>query len=195
MTAARMPLVPTLETLLQLRGAGDIVITTMSAAREMPKLSQHPLDFHFVPSTMGGGPALGLGLALAQPQREVLVLTGDGSLLMNLGSLVTVVSNVAANVTIGVLDNGVFEVTGGQKTAASDVGVDYAGLARAAGFPNVAHFSELADLKRRLPQVLQQHGPRFLWLQIEPQTSGYELSAPGPMSERIARFRGALANN
>ena len=102
--AIGMPLVGTLETLLKLRGDDDIVITTMSAAREAPKLSQHPLDLHYIPSTMGGGPALGLGLALAQPQREVLVLSGDGSLLMNLGSLVTIVSSGATNLTLAVLD-------------------------------------------------------------------------------------------
>jgi thiamine pyrophosphate-dependent acetolactate synthase large subunit-like protein len=191
--APRLPLIATLETLLQLRGPRDVVITTMSAARETPNLSQHPLDFHFVPSAMGGGPPLGLGLALAQPLREVFVLTGDGSLLMNLGSLVTVVSSGATNITICVLDNGVFEVTGGQKTAATDVGVDYAGLARAAGFPNVAHFSDLDDMRRRLQHVLKQLGPRFLWLQVEPQTSQFELTAPGPINERIARFREALA--
>jgi thiamine pyrophosphate-dependent acetolactate synthase large subunit-like protein len=192
MNTPRMPLVETLQALLDLRGAGDIVITTMSAAREVPRLSQHPLDFHYIPSTMGGGPALGLGLALAQPGREVLVLTGDGSLLMNLGSLVTVVSSGAANITIGVLDNGVYEVTGGQKTAASDVGVDYAGLAQAAGFANVSQFSEIAHLRRRAPRVLQQPGPRLMWLQVEPNSVGYELSSPGPIGPRIAAFRTAL---
>ena len=105
------------------------------------------------------------------------MLTGDGSLLMNLGSLVTVVSSGAANVTIAVLDNGIYEVTGGQKTAASDVGIDYAGLAQASGFPNVAQFSDIADLRRRAPRLLQQRGPRFVWLQVEPQLAGYELSA------------------
>ncbi len=192
MNATRLPLVETLQTLLSLRSAGDIVVTTMSAAREVPKLSNHPLDFHFVPSTMGGGPALGLGLAIAQPQREVFVLTGDGSLLMNLGSLVTVVSSGVTNITIAVLDNGVFEVTGGQKTAASDVGVDYAGLAQSAGFSNVAQFSHLGDLQHRLPQVLGHVGPRFIWLQLEPQLAGYELSAPGPIGERIVKFRAAF---
>jgi thiamine pyrophosphate-dependent acetolactate synthase large subunit-like protein len=165
----------------------------MSAAREVPRLSQHPLDLHFVPSTMGGGPPLGLGLALAQPQRQVLVLTGDGSLLMNLGALVTVASSGAANLTIAVLDNGVYEVTGGQKTAASDVGVDYAGLAQAAGFANVAQFADAGDLERRMARVQQAPGPRFIWLQVEPLTSNYELSSPGPMHERLERFRAALA--
>lgn len=193
MNTPRMSLVDTLQALLALRAPGDIVIATMSAARELPRLSQHPLDLVYIPSTMGGGPPLGLGLALAQPQREVLVLTGDGSLLMNLGSLVTVVDSGAANLTIGVLDNGVFEVTGGQKTAASDVGVDYAGLAQAAGFANVAQFCDVGDLARRAPPMLAQPGPRFFWLQIAPQASNYELSSPGPMSERLMRFRAALA--
>jgi thiamine pyrophosphate-dependent acetolactate synthase large subunit-like protein len=194
MNASGMPLVETLQALLEFRGPGDIVVTTMSAAREMPKLSQHPLDLHFIPSTMGGGPPLGLGLALAHSQREVLVFTGDGSLLMNLGSLVTIAASAAANLSIAVLDNGVYEVTGGQQTAATSIGVDYAGLAQAAGFANVGQFIDVADLRRRWPKLLQHPGPRFLWLQVETQASDFELSSPGPMSERLARFRAALSS-
>ncbi len=84
MTSSRMPLVAALEVLAGLR-RDEIVITTMGAAREWPRLSQHPLDFHYIPSAMGEAPALALGLALALPSREVIVLNGDGCMLMNLG--------------------------------------------------------------------------------------------------------------
>ena len=77
--APRMPLVAALEVLVSLR-QDRIVVTTMGAAREWPKLSRHPLDFHYIPSAMGEAPALGLGLALAKPTREVLVLNGDGAI-------------------------------------------------------------------------------------------------------------------
>lgn len=186
-----MPLDAVLQHLAQLRGEGDIVVTTMSAAREWPRLCDHPLDFHFVPSTMGGGPSLGLGLAIAQPQRHVLVLTGDGSLLMNLGALVTIVDCGVTNLTVAVLDNGIYEVTGGQKTAAQGQ-TDYAGLARSCGFPNVAHFTHIDDFHHRIARILQQRGPRFLWLKIEPNLDSYDLSSPGPMADRITRFRAAI---
>lgn len=189
----RMPLVDALRVLLGLRGEDDIVVTTMSAAREWPRLSDSPLDFHYIPSTMGGGPPLGLGLALAQPDREVLVLTGDGSLLMNLGSLVSIIDSGATNLTVAVLDNAVYEVTGGQRTAAAQSQTDYAGIARACGFPNVAQFSHLVDFQRRASRVLQRPGPRFMWLQVEAVREGFELDPPGPMSERLQRFQKALA--
>ena len=91
----QMPLVPALAALAE-RRRDQIVVTTMGAAREWPRLSQHPLDFHYIPSAMGHAPMLGLGLALAQPQREVIVLNGDGCMLMSLGCLVTIVASTPA---------------------------------------------------------------------------------------------------
>ncbi|HVU89478.1 MAG TPA: thiamine pyrophosphate-dependent enzyme, partial [Pirellulales bacterium] len=88
----RMPLVPALEVLLK-RRRDEIVVTTMGSAREWPRLSRHPLDFHYIPSAMGHAPMLALGMALAQPQREVLAFNGDGCMLMSLGCLVTIVAS------------------------------------------------------------------------------------------------------
>src|SRR5207245_11142437 len=96
---------------------GDrIVLTTMGSVAIWPQLSDSPLDFHFIPSAMGHGPALGLGLALAQPDHGVIVFNGDGCMLMNLGNLVTL-ANHPANVYVVILDNGLYEVTGGEVTA------------------------------------------------------------------------------
>ncbi len=90
-----------------MRGVADrIVVTTMGSAREWPKLSQHPLDFHYIPSAMGHAPVLGLGLALAQPAREVITFNGDGCMLMSLGCLATIVASGATNYTLIVLENG-----------------------------------------------------------------------------------------
>lgn len=191
----RMPLVQTLDALARLR-TGEIVVTTMGAAREWPKLSQHPLDLHYIPSAMGHAPALGLGLALAQPQREVIVLNGDGCQLMNLGVLVTIVASRARNLTLLVLDNGIYEVTGGQTTAAAAThsgGVDFAGMARAAGFPSVRSFDRLADWQRDAAEVLRLPGPRFIMLAVEPVGAAYQLESPGPIAERLARFQQAIA--
>jgi len=107
-----------------------IVITTMGSIAIWPKLSDTPLDFAYIPSSMGQGPALGLGLALAHPERGAIVVNGDGCTLMNLGCLVTIAGN-PANLFLIIIDNGLYEVTGGQ--ARPGVGVDFAGLARAAG--------------------------------------------------------------
>src|SRR5688572_26647490 len=90
-----------LEVVAEHRGQ-RIVVTTMSSAGIFPELSNSPLDFHFIPSSMGEAPALGLGLALAQPERGVIVLNGDGCMLMNLGSLVTLAAH-PANIVVVIL--------------------------------------------------------------------------------------------
>ena len=190
--ASRMAIKPALKVLADLRREDQIVVTHMGSAREWPRLGRHPFDFHFVPSTMGGAIPLGLGLALAQPRREVLVCSGDGALLMNLGCLITVVASRAANLSIVVIDNGVYEVTGGQKTPSRLAETDFAGLARGAGFPNVAHFWNLTDLQQRLPDILRARGPRFIWLEIEPLRDDYQLDPPVPMREQVAQLRAAL---
>src|SRR5579872_4830965 len=117
----------------------EVVVTTMGSAREWQKLGKHPLDLIYVPSSMGQGTALALGIALAQPKRQVVVCNGDGSMLMNLGSLVTITAQAPANLTVLVLDNGVYEVTGAQPTLAAaplrtdKAPVDFAAIARACG--------------------------------------------------------------
>src|SRR5205807_5204151 len=113
------------------RQRGDrIVVTTMTSVGIWPQLSDSPLDFAYLPSAMGHAPGLGLGLALAQPARGVVVVNGDGCTLMNLGCLVTLAS-YPADVYLLVMDNGLYEVTGGQAHAGAGH-TDYAGLARAA---------------------------------------------------------------
>jgi len=185
-----MPLVPALQVLADLRRE-QIVVTTMGTAREWPKLSRHALDFHYVPSAMGQAPMLGLGLALAQPAREVIAFNGDGCTLMNLGCLVTIVASGVKNLTLIVLDNGVYEVTGGQPTAGSAARTDFAGLARAAGFTSVAAFDDLNAWCMRAAEILALPGPRFVVLAVD-RVKDYELLPPGPMAEQIARFRSAL---
>jgi sulfopyruvate decarboxylase subunit beta len=95
MSAARekisgMPVVDALRVLIEHCDENWIVVTNQGSARIWPKLVRRPRDLHYNPSTMGGAVSLALGLALAQPKRRVLCVTGDGALLMNLGSLVTV---------------------------------------------------------------------------------------------------------
>jgi thiamine pyrophosphate-dependent acetolactate synthase large subunit-like protein len=190
--APRMPLGEAIDVLVALRGDEQIVVTCMGSSREWPRRCDHPLDLHHVPSAMGGTVPLALGLALAQPQREVLVLTGDGSLLMNLGTLVTTVASGAANLSIVVFDNGVYEITGGQRTAGQTAEVDFAGVARSVGFPNVAHFTDLGDWRSRAPRVFSARGPRFVWLEVEPQREDYLIKLPRPMIQQAARLRAAL---
>ncbi|HVU90088.1 MAG TPA: thiamine pyrophosphate-dependent enzyme, partial [Pirellulales bacterium] len=144
-----------------------------------------------IPSAMGHAPMLALGMALAQPQREVLAFNGDGCMLMSLGCLVTIVASGATNLTLIVLENGVYEVTGGQHTAGDAAHVDFVGMAQAAGFTSTARFTDLEDWRARAAEVLSLPGPRFIVLEVA-RVADHELVSPGPMAARIARFREAL---
>src|SRR5438477_8040564 len=96
-----------LEVLARHRG-DKVVITTMTAVGIWPEFSDTPLDFAYMPSAMGHGPGLALGLALAQDRHGVIVVNGDGSMLMSLGSLATLAAH-PANVYLVILDNGLYE--------------------------------------------------------------------------------------
>jgi thiamine pyrophosphate-dependent acetolactate synthase large subunit-like protein len=185
----RMTARQALEVLARHRG-GRIVITTMTAVSEWPELSDTPLDFAYLPSAMGQGPGLGLGLALAQPGRGVVVVNGDGSMLMNLGSLVTLASH-PADVFLIVLDNGLYEVTGGQRVAGSGR-TDFAALARGAGFPRVYTFATRADWEAGAAEALTGPGPVFVWLPIQGRLGQATPKAPRSMREQIARLRQSL---
>jgi thiamine pyrophosphate-dependent acetolactate synthase large subunit-like protein len=178
-----------LEVLAAHRGR-RIVVTTMTSIGIFPKLSDTPLDFAYIPSAMGHGPALGLGLALAQPERGVVVVNGDGCMLMSLGSLVTLASN-PANIILIVMDNGLYEVTGGQALPGG-AHTDFAGLARAAGIPRVATFDSLDVWQTVAPAALAAPGPAFISLKIEGRLGQKTPKAPRPMVEQIRRLQEAL---
>ena len=173
------------------RHRGDrVVITTMTAVALWPGLSDTPLDFAYLPSAMGHAPDLGLGLALAQPGRGVVVVNGDGSMLMNLGSLVTLADN-PAGVYLVILDNGLYEVTGGQETAGTGR-ADFAALARAAGIGRTYAFDALEAWRAGAAEALSGAGPVVVWLKVEGRLGQKTPQAPRPMAEQIARFRQAL---
>lgn len=170
----------------------EIVVTTMGAAREWPKLSRHALDFHYLPSAMGQSPLIALGLALAAPERRVIAFTGDGSLLMNLGCLVTIAAAAPRNLTVIALVNRRYEVTGGQRTAAAATDTDFAALARAAGLSASHSFHELDAWRGAWPALRSAEGPQFVALHVASVGGAYRLVVPGPMRPRIAAFRAAM---
>lgn len=169
----------------------QVVLTTMSSSRVWPRVSQHPLDFHHVPAAMAHTPALALGIALAQPQREIIVLNGDGSLLMSLGILVTIARSGARNYTLVNVENGVYEVTGCQRTPGEQA-LDFAGMAAAAGFAVSRRFDDLAAWKDAAPELLAAPGPRFVSLVTEPDFEDFRLPVPPGMPERTRAFRSLL---
>jgi thiamine pyrophosphate-dependent acetolactate synthase large subunit-like protein len=178
-----------LEVVAQYRGE-RIVVTTMTAVSIWPQLSDTPLDFAYLPSAMGQAPTLGLGLALAQPRRGVIVLNGDGSMLMNLGALVTL-ANHPANLYLVILDNGLYEVTGGQPTAGTGH-VDFAAMARAAGIARAYTFPDLGAWRAGAEGALSGPGPVVVALTVEGRLGQKTPKAPHPITEQVARLRQAL---
>jgi thiamine pyrophosphate-dependent acetolactate synthase large subunit-like protein len=194
-TAERMSQMEALRALHGARRADDVVITSMGAARDWMVLGAGPLDLPLVPSSMGTAPAIGLGIALAQPERRVIVVNGDGAMLMNLGSLVTITAAAPANLTLILADNGVYEVTGAQPTPGSPgaradgTSVDFMGMARAAGFRSVHHWSDAAMWTRHIEHILDAKGPTFVLLDVARVPGAVGPRSPGPAPARARELR------
>lgn len=142
------------------RRTEEVVVTTMSVTRPWGQVSDHDLDFASADSAMGHAADLALGIALARPDRRVICLNGDGSMLMTLGTLATISGADAKNLLLVVVENGTFEITGHQAVAGAGR-VDFAGMAKAAGFPRVHRFDDPADWDAALPDLLEAPGPTF----------------------------------
>ena len=188
----RMSVRGALGVLANLRDDATVVVTNQGSARVWPLIAEHSLDFHYNPSTMGGAIPFALGLALAKPSLHVLVISGDGALTMNLGSLITVVAANATNLTVVVLDNGIYEVTGGQRTAASIAKVDYVALARSTGFRSTFGFYDEASWREQAPTVMTDSGPRFLSLCVHPAVPNDLTQSSIRISDQLNRLSSEL---
>lgn len=195
---AAMELTAVLRTLHRVRRDDEVVVTAMGAAREWMEMEPHPLDFVYVPSSMGQATSLGLGLALAQPHRRVIVCNGDGSTLMNLGSLVTITAAAPENLVILLLDNAVYEVTGAQPTPGSPAArangdrVDFQAIGAACGFRSLFRFSDDAEWNARARAILDAPGPTLAVLEVAPVPGAPGPRSPGPTAERARAFAEAL---
>lgn len=149
----------------------EVVVTTMSVVRPWGRLSDSDLDFASADSAMGHAADLALGIALARPERHVVCLNGDGSMLMCLGTLATAVEAAVHNFVLIVSDNGEYEITGHQPVAASGR-LDYAGLAEAAGFREVFRFEDARAWAEAVPAILRSVGPVFVHALVEPGEQG-----------------------
>lgn len=132
---------------------------------------------------MGKASSFALGMCLAQPETKFIIYDGDGSLVMNLGTLVTIGNKAPKNFYHFVLDNGVYATTGGQDVPGAGVN-DYAEMARSAGYAHTYEFSDLEDFATQAEEVLNQDGPVLVCVKTVPNIR--------PPQERAAT-RGAPA--
>jgi sulfopyruvate decarboxylase subunit beta len=139
-------------------GRGDaICVPTMTTAPAWRTIAPDDLSVTCV-GFMGGASSLGLGLALARPDRRVIVLDGDGSLLMQLGSLATVAGAAPRNFVHLLFKNGVYHTSGSQAIPGG-LDVDFALMAKAAGYRDTVTIGDLQDFRRRFPALLTAEGP------------------------------------
>jgi len=173
-----------------LRERGDLlVIAGLGAPNwDVTAAGDHPNTFPLW-GAMGSAAMIGLGLALAQPKRRILVITGDGEMLMGLGALATIGVQQPKNLTIAVIDNERYGETGMQRTHTAH-GVDMAAVAEACGFRN----SELVRKKKDLRKIVHQTpGPNFLQIKVAAEKLPLVLP-PHDGVHLKERFRKALSD-
>lgn len=146
---------------------GDsIVVATYQAAFDLMRIAPHPLNYLSV-GAMGQASSHALGLALGRPDLRVIVLDGDGSLLMNLGTLVTIAGAAPGNLVHFVCENGCYEANGSHPLPGGGR-VHFADLAKAAGIADVSEFDALATFQASLPGLLIRPGPVFATFKVVP---------------------------
>jgi thiamine pyrophosphate-dependent acetolactate synthase large subunit-like protein len=143
---------------------------------------------------MGGASTLGLGLALSRPERRVIVFDGDGSLLMQLGSLATIAGAKPRNLVHLLFKNGVYHTSGAQEIPGG-LTVDFAGMAKAAGYREVHTLHDLEDFRRRFPGFLTAEGPLFLELitGLSEQTPMTVRGAGTPFHQQVDKLHAMFA--
>lgn len=138
----------------------DIVVAVYQSCFDWMALNPRDLNYVAV-GAMGQASSHGLGLALANPDRRVIVLDGDGSLLMNLGTLVTIANAGVSNLYHFLSVNRVYEVNGSHPLPGAEV-VDFEGMARSAGYVASQSFDDLEEFSLALPRILSAPGPQFV---------------------------------
>lgn len=179
-----------LERVLSERGDALAVASLGTANYDLFAVSDAPENVYLW-NAMGVTVSIGLGLAIAQPDRRVLVIAGDGDMLMGIGSLATIAVQAPANLGILVIDNECFEETGGQAGLTAG-GVDIAGIARAAGFKGALTVDDDAALGDLADFVLRKPGPVLAVVKVGMATEKPAFpSMDGPLLAR--RFRETVA--
>ena len=153
---------------------GLVVVAGLGACTwDITAVGDHDLNFPLW-GAMGGATSIGLGIALAQPDRRVLVLTGDGEMLMGLGSLATIALQKPENLAVVVLDNERYGETGMQRTHTA-FGVDLPGVAAAAGLPVTGTVRDQGELDAALPVIREAPGPVFYTIKVKAEELAFVL--------------------
>ena len=171
--------------MLELMSDQLLIVCNGFPSREACKLRDRKQNFYMIGS-MGASAGIGLGVALAQPGKTVIIFDGDGNVLMSLGTLATIGALKPKNLIHVVFDNEVYGTTGNQPTYSRVVGLDK--MAKAAGYRNVERVWEREDIVYEFKTMLGEEGPGFLLVKINEQLEEADRIALGP-SELTKRFK------
>ncbi|SEG89418.1 phosphonopyruvate decarboxylase [Thermomonospora echinospora] len=168
-----------------------LVATTGMISRELFRQRDRPANF-YMQGSMGHAGAIGLGLALKSPGRRVVVVDGDGAAIMHLGSLSVIGSTMPPNLVHIILDNAVYESTGGQRTSAART--DFSAVGRACGYRQAHQCSDAAALAAVLDGAAHSAGPTLIHVKITPDSGTKPARVATELLPREVkeRFRKAL---
>ncbi len=172
--------------------SGAITVATMQSVAPWHDTGQGNVDHIDASQCMGSASSIGLGLALARPDRQVIVMDGDGSLLMQLGSLVTITAAAPANFYHFVFANGLHQSTGNQPLPAQGI-FDWVALAKAAGYKQALKIEAAEDLIEQLPKIRKMQGPVLVELVIAREDTPARWAGV-PMSEQVDELKASLAS-
>jgi thiamine pyrophosphate-dependent acetolactate synthase large subunit-like protein len=176
--------------LLAARNDAIVVGGLGASTYDIAAAGDHDRNFYLW-GAMGGAVMIGLGVALAQPKLPVVVITGDGEMLMGMGSLATVGLQKPANLTIVVLDNEIYGETGGQASHTATT-ADLVGVARACGISDARALATMAEVEAFAPGLQDvSSGPRFASVKIDGANLERVLSSRDG-TFIVTRIRGAL---
>jgi len=167
-----------------------IVAGLSGASRDIAALTRNAPHAYIMTGAMGGACMIGLGLALARPDRRVLVVTGDGELLMNVGALATIAVMNPPNLVIICVDNGHYGETGYQKSHTSR-GTDLAMIASGSGIKRTRTIEEQADIAAGAQLICEANATAFVLLRVKPTDPPIDQRVLDPTRGRL-RFRAAL---
>jgi len=185
---------PLVKTLLERRPDHLLAVSSLgSATWDLSAAGDDPRNFCFI-GAMGQAAPFALGLALAQPDKRVVLFAGDGDMLMSLGALATIAVQKPSNLAVLVMDNGAYVETGGQPTATAGP-TNLEAVARGCGIAAARTVSEAADIAGLRETMLSAPGPVFVNVRIaaEPLPLVFPHSFDG--AEAVNRFRGAATEN
>lgn len=165
----------------------ELVVTNLGGVRhEWHALRPHPGNYHL--HNLGLASSVGLGLALALPHRKVVVFDGDGSLLLNLGSLATIANLHPHNLIHIVFDNGCYESSRGAPTATAGV-TDLAAIAKGAGIANAVAVNSVKDFEKKFLQALKRRDLCFIVAKIKPGLGNVSPAAFDPQENKYSFVR------